>query len=61
MQKALAEEFHAIWKVSLNNSPVSLEDDIDDGDEDDDNDNEGSDDDSNGNGSGGLNGHEGAL
>ena len=61
LQKALEEEFRTIWKVSLNDSPASLEDDIDDGDEDDDDDDEGGDDDGNGNGSGGLDGHEGAL
>ena len=59
LQKALEEEFRAIWKVSLNDSPMSLEDDIDDGDEDDGDDDEGGDND--GDGSGGLDGHEGAL
>jgi len=61
LQKALKEEFCAIWKVSLDNSPASFEEDIDDDDEDDDDDDEGGDDGDDGDGSGGLNGHEEAL
>ena len=61
LQKALAEEFCAIWKVPLNDSPASFEEDVDDDDDDDDDGDEGGDDSDDGDGSGGLDDHEGAL
>ena len=63
LQKALKEEFCTIWKVSLDDSPASLEEDVGDGDEDEDDecDDEEGDDSDGGDGGGDLDGDEGAL